>query len=219
VKAKISKTVTVDASDRIFALEAELAKAKRSQETMWRERDAVLAHNVSHAQRFGVTGGTFDERVIAVVDGLAQERDTLRTQLDVVRSEIRETWRDATLVDGQTAAFRILERMVDRLGYERTKDNPSLAALSAPAAIDTKAKFFVQHRTFQETSGSGYRPPDLPWKYDGPFATYAEAKAHWDKIRPDWQVGCVVTTCGFCNQYHEVPAASDDDGATKENSR
>lgn len=61
--------------------------------------------------------------------------------------------------------------------------------------------YFVQHRTAQETSGSGYRPPDLPWSYDGPFATYSEAKAQWDKIHPNWQEGGVVTKCEHCGQY------------------
>jgi hypothetical protein len=61
--------------------------------------------------------------------------------------------------------------------------------------------YFVKHRTFQETSGSGYRPPDQPWTYAGPYATFAKAKAYWDEIHPNWQEGCVVTKCGECGQY------------------
>ena len=30
--------------------------------------------------------------------------------------------------------------------------------------------FYVKHRTAQETSTSGYRPPDLPWEYVGHYA-------------------------------------------------
>lgn len=41
--------------------------------------------------------------------------------------EIRKTWRAATNANGQLQAFRILERMVDRLGYGRKENNPSLA--------------------------------------------------------------------------------------------
>jgi len=41
--------------------------------------------------------------------------------------EIRATWRTAAVANGQLEAFRILERMVDRLGYGRTENNPSLA--------------------------------------------------------------------------------------------
>lgn len=44
---------------------------------------------------------------------------------DVAR-EIRETWNAARKVDGQTQAFRIIERMVDRLGYGRIENNPPL---------------------------------------------------------------------------------------------
>jgi hypothetical protein len=58
----------------------------------------------------------------------------------------------------------------------------------------------------EETSGSGYRPPDLPWTYDGPFASFDEAKAHWDKIHPNWQEGCVVTKCGECGEYKRATA-------------
>jgi len=41
--------------------------------------------------------------------------------------EIRRTWGAARSVNGQLEAFRILERMVDRLGYGRLKNNPTLA--------------------------------------------------------------------------------------------
>lgn len=41
-----------------------------------------------------------------------------------VRAEIRNTWKRASSVGSQIEAFRILERMVDRLGYGRTENNP-----------------------------------------------------------------------------------------------
>lgn len=45
-----------------------------------------------------------------------------------VAEEIRATWRAARDAGGEKTAFRILERMVDRLGWGRTENNPSLAA-------------------------------------------------------------------------------------------
>lgn len=42
------------------------------------------------------------------------------------REEIRATWKAMRNCDGQLEAYRICERMVDRLGYGRTDDNPSL---------------------------------------------------------------------------------------------
>ena len=47
--------------------------------------------------------------------------------VDQLREEVKRTWAHARDADGQTEAFRILERMVDRIGYGRTKNNPSLA--------------------------------------------------------------------------------------------
>lgn len=43
-----------------------------------------------------------------------------------VAKEIKETWRAAREAGGEMQAFRIIERMVDRLGYGRIKNNPSL---------------------------------------------------------------------------------------------
>ena len=43
-----------------------------------------------------------------------------------VSDEIKATWRAARDAGGEMAAFRIIERMVDRLGYGRIKNNPSL---------------------------------------------------------------------------------------------
>ena len=43
-----------------------------------------------------------------------------------VADEIKATWRAARDAGGEMAAFRIIERMVDRLGYGRRKNNPSL---------------------------------------------------------------------------------------------
>lgn len=65
--------------------------------------------------------------------------------------------------------------------------------------------FYVKHRTAQETSTSGFRPPDYPWAYDGPFDTYSAAKKHWDEIQPNWQEGHVVTKCPHCDQYARYP--------------
>lgn len=45
---------------------------------------------------------------------------------DWVAKEIKETWRAAREAGGEMQAFRIIERMVDRLGYGRRKNNPSL---------------------------------------------------------------------------------------------
>jgi hypothetical protein len=89
--------------------------------------------------------------------------------------------------------------------------------------------YYVQHRTAQETSGSGYTPPDLPWTYDGPFHTFKEAKSHWDTmarveevfvenaekrvcrysslfvevlgVHPNWQEGSVVMKCSHCTSF------------------
>lgn len=44
-----------------------------------------------------------------------------------VADEIKATWRAARDAGGEMAAFRIIERMVDRLGYGRIENNPSLA--------------------------------------------------------------------------------------------
>ena len=44
-----------------------------------------------------------------------------------VSDEIKATWRAARDAGGEMDAFRIIERMVDRLGYGRTENNPSLA--------------------------------------------------------------------------------------------
>lgn len=43
-----------------------------------------------------------------------------------VAEEIKETWQAARDAGGEMQAFRIIERMVDRLGYGRMKNNPSL---------------------------------------------------------------------------------------------
>jgi len=46
---------------------------------------------------------------------------------DWAAEEIRTTWRAAQDAGNQLESFRIIERMVDRLGYGRTENNPSLA--------------------------------------------------------------------------------------------
>jgi hypothetical protein len=43
-----------------------------------------------------------------------------------VSDEIKATLRAARDAGGEMQAFRIIERMVDRLGYGRTENNPSL---------------------------------------------------------------------------------------------
>lgn len=41
-------------------------------------------------------------------------------------AEVRAAWDAARAANGQTEAFRILERMVDRIGYGRTDNNPPI---------------------------------------------------------------------------------------------
>jgi hypothetical protein len=43
-----------------------------------------------------------------------------------IAEEIRDTWRAAREANSQHEAFRIFERMTDRLGYGRTENNPPL---------------------------------------------------------------------------------------------
>lgn len=43
-----------------------------------------------------------------------------------VADEIKATWRAMKSCDGQLEAYRICERMVDRLGFGRRDDNPPL---------------------------------------------------------------------------------------------
>ena len=50
----------------------------------------------------------------------------LEEQIGEIRKEVRLTWRAARDSDGQTQAFRVLERMVDRVGYGRIQNSPSL---------------------------------------------------------------------------------------------
>jgi hypothetical protein len=45
---------------------------------------------------------------------------------DWAANEIRQTWNAAREAGGELQAFRIIERMVDRLGYGRTENNPPL---------------------------------------------------------------------------------------------
>jgi hypothetical protein len=57
---------------------------------------------------------------------LKAERDRLKGEVEEIRNEIRETWPAARDAGGQLEAFHILERMVDRLGYGRVENNPSI---------------------------------------------------------------------------------------------
>ncbi len=50
-----------------------------------------------------------------------------------IADEIKATWNAAREAGGQMEAFRIFERMTDRLGYRRLKDNPSLAKMRGNA--------------------------------------------------------------------------------------
>ena len=45
---------------------------------------------------------------------------------DWVAEEIKATWQAARDAGGEMQAFRIIERMADRLGYGRMENNPSL---------------------------------------------------------------------------------------------
>ena len=58
-----------------------------------------------------------------------------------VSEEIKATWRTARDAGGEMQAFRIIERMVDRLGYGRRENNPSLASNA------------TAHREFGEADG------------------------------------------------------------------
>ncbi len=53
--------------------------------------------------------------------------DRTKSVPDWAAEEIRATWRAARDAGNQLESFRIIERMVDRLGYGRTENNPSLA--------------------------------------------------------------------------------------------
>lgn len=59
---------------------------------------------------------------------LAAELQELREAQAAAAEEIKTAWRAARNAPGQTEAFRILERMVDRLGYGRTENNPPLVS-------------------------------------------------------------------------------------------
>jgi hypothetical protein len=50
---------------------------------------------------------------------------------DWAAKEIRETWQAAREAGNLLDSFRILERMIDRLGHGRTKNNPSLVPNAA----------------------------------------------------------------------------------------
>ena len=66
-------------------------------------------------------------RLTRRVEQLEQERERLNVEVAEMREEMRATWSIARDANGQLESFRIIERMVDRLGYGRTEGNPSLA--------------------------------------------------------------------------------------------
>lgn len=55
-------------------------------------------------------------------------RKAIALELDLaeVREEIKKTWRIASKAKSQMDAYRMFERMTDRLGYGRTKNNPPI---------------------------------------------------------------------------------------------
>lgn len=58
---------------------------------------------------------------------LANQEAKLIAEIEALRDEVRRTWRAARITGSQMEAFRIFERMTDRIGYGRTENNPSLA--------------------------------------------------------------------------------------------
>lgn len=66
------------------------------------------------------------DAIRAKVEDLEEEVSEHEFYEEMSRKEIRDTWAKARDAQGQTEAFRILERMVDRLGYGRFENNPSL---------------------------------------------------------------------------------------------
>ena len=103
---------------------------------------------------------------------------------------------------------RALAWLLDRFPSRwEAEDVESLASLLAYTQGERLPAFYVEHRTAQETSGSGYRPPELPWNHAGPFSSYGEAAAHWERIRPNWQEGRVVTRCPHCGEYSPAAAS------------
>ena len=77
-------------------------------------------------------------------DDYVKERDRRRTGSapvpDWVAEEIKTTWRAARDAGGEMAAFRIIERMVDRLGYGRTENNPSLVPNATGERPETRSE-------------------------------------------------------------------------------
>lgn len=61
---------------------------------------------------------------------LREEYDALvrreATRIETLRAEVRAAWRAARGAQGQSESFRIIERLVDRVGYDRTENNPPL---------------------------------------------------------------------------------------------
>lgn len=88
--------------------------------------DRLISYRETMAphQRQRMSGQLFCEAI--------QEIERLRKAIhetrpaDDVANEIRDAWQAARGAGGQMQAFRILERMVDRLGYGRTENNPPL---------------------------------------------------------------------------------------------
>lgn len=61
------------------------------------------------------------------IETLSQHLLNVQIAIEDQEEEIRKTWRAARDAEGQLQSFRILERMVYRLGYGRKENNPSLA--------------------------------------------------------------------------------------------
>jgi hypothetical protein len=103
-----------------------------SAETIYREAlERIARGDVATSYEYDATPTEREIALTALENGkrakLEKPDDALAIS-PAAADEIRATWRTARDAAGQSESFRILERMVDRLGYGRTKDNPSLAA-------------------------------------------------------------------------------------------
>lgn len=76
-----------------------------------------------------------NEMVEAYLAGAREEAAIKDAQIASMRAEVIATWREMQGA-GQFEAYRIMERMVDRLGYGRTDGNPSLAQAHAEPGGD-----------------------------------------------------------------------------------
>lgn len=96
----------------------------------WCEKNIGKKLPVTNKKDFGLET-LWDDRAVRVKRNKGVIDNNYNDELDEVPEwvgdEIRETWNKARKAQGQLEAYRILEVMVDRLGYGRRKNNPSLA--------------------------------------------------------------------------------------------